>query len=340
MTQEHRKSLILSRLTMSLALMTFGGHPGTAQETPTAQRTAPLEPLPVEYLQIQGLRRAVRFYRPADLADRPALVVVLHGGGGDGERFRFFTDGAFDRLADEHGFLLAYPDALGGQWNGCRARAPYHAALAGVDDITFLRAVVRRAQEMAGGNLAGVFAVGYSNGGHLVFRLALEAPGDFDALATIGANLPVPEERDCDSSDTPVSIFLVSGTEDPINPWAGGGVRPPGGGSLGRVLSAEATAEYFRALAGAPPAPRIQRRPDRDPEDGIQVETRRWGGTGRGEVMMMVTHGGGHTLPLPAARFPADLVGRTSRDLDGAAAIWDFFARHLRRDWIFREEVL
>jgi polyhydroxybutyrate depolymerase len=234
-------------------------------------------------------------------------------------------------LADRHGFLVAYPDALGGQWNGCRVRAPYHAALVGIDEIAFLRAVVRRIKEISQRNLAGVFAVGYSNGGHLVFRLALEAPGDFDAFAAIGAHLPVAEERDCDSSDMPVPIFLVSGTEDPINPWAGGEVRPPSGRSLGHVLSAEATAQYFRTLAGVTNVPTIERHADRDAKDGVQVETRRWPARGRGEIVIMVMHGGGHTLPHPTARFPVDLVGRTSRDLDGASAIWDFFARHLRR---------
>lgn len=85
-------------------------------------------PLPVEHVRVQGIGRVVRFYRPEHLSDPPALVVVLHGGGGDGERFRRLSDRAFERLADEHGFVVAYPDAIGGQWRGCRRRAPYRAA--------------------------------------------------------------------------------------------------------------------------------------------------------------------------------------------------------------------
>jgi polyhydroxybutyrate depolymerase len=287
--------------------------------------------LPLEYLQVQGLRRAVRFYVPERLADRPAVVVVLHGGGGDGERFRLFTGAAFERLADIHGFIVAYPDALGGQWNGCRASAPYHHALAGIDEIAFLRAVVRRAQETAGRELGARFALGYSNGGHLVFRLAFEAPDDFLALAVIGAHLPVPEERDCRPAGTPVPLFIASGTEDPINPWAGGEVRLADGGTLGRVLSADATADYFRALARTTGGPTIDQLPDLDTSDGTRVETRRWAGAESREVVLMITHGGGHTLPHPAARFPVEIVGRTSRDIDGANEIWSFFARQMGR---------
>lgn len=288
--------------------------------------------LPAEQLPVQGLHRAVRFYRPARLADRPPLVVALHGSGGTGERFRRLTAAAFDRLADEHGFLVAYPDGLGGQWHDCRATAPYRAALAGVDDVAFVRAIVGRAREMTGKALGATFVVGYSNGGHLAFRLALEAPGEFAALAVIGAHLPVEEERACGTSSVPVSMFLVSGTDDPINPYAGGEVRRADGLVLGRVLAAAQTAEYFRARAGATSPAAVEAHPDRDPGDGTRVETLRWkAAAGSHEVVLMVVHGGGHALPHPDAVFPADIVGRTSRDIDGAAAIWRFFAGHLER---------
>lgn len=289
-------------------------------------------PLAVESIVVQGLRRTARFHVPARLAPRPALVLALHGGGMDGESFRSFNAGAFDRLADEAGFVVAYPDGLGGAWNDCRAKAAHHRSLAGVDEVAFLRAVVRQAAARTGREFAGVFAVGYSNGGHLVFRLALEAPGDFAALAAIGAHLPVPEELACGPGASPVSLFLASGTADPINPWSGGEVLAPGGIPLGNVRSAEATADYFRALAGLPDEARVERHPDRNPLDGVRIESRRWAARHSNEVVLLISRGGGHTLPHPAAAFPAHLVGPTGRDMDGARAIWEFFARHLRRD--------
>ncbi len=304
------------------------GQAAAAQEPDGVPLARRVPPLPIEHLKVQGLRRDVRFYRPARLAENPSLVIVLHGGGGDGERFRRLTDGAFDQLAEDEGILIAYPDALGGQWNGCRRRAPYHSALEGIDELAFLRSVVRRAEESIEGKLSGVFVVDYSNGGHLVFRLALEDPGEFDAFATIGAHLPAAEDRDCTPSGAPVPMFLISGTADPINPWGGGDVRPPGGGSLGRVLSAERTATYFLALAGSADGPTVERHEDLAIDDGVRLETYRWAAGEGTEILLMKMNGGGHTLPYPTAKFPAEVVGRTSRDLDGARAIWDFFARH------------
>lgn len=78
------------------------------QEASSRQAGHELTPLAPEYLRVQGLHRVVRLYQPESLAERPALVIALHGSGGDGERFRRFTDGAFDRLADQHGWLVAY----------------------------------------------------------------------------------------------------------------------------------------------------------------------------------------------------------------------------------------
>lgn len=322
---------ILFATTATCWLLVLGLLSAAGQQTAERASSDNMAPLQVDYLQVQGLRRAVRFYQPRHLADYPALLLALHGSKGDGTRFRRFTDGAFERQANEHGFLVAYPDALGGQWNDCRTSAAYHAALAGVDDIAFLQAVVRRAKEIVGGELAGVFAVGYSNGGHLLFRAAMERPALFTAVAVIGAHLPVPEEHNCHPRNIALPIFFVSGTDDPVNPYSGGEVRIPGGGSPGHVLSAEDSAEYFRKLTGAPKTPIVQRYPDRDTTDGAWVEARHWVGNEEVEVVLMVVHGGGHTLPYPTAKFPAQFVGGTSRDLDGASVLWDFFARHLER---------
>lgn len=290
-----------------------------------------LAPLPVEQIPVQGLTRAVRFYRPAAAAPQAPLVIALHGSGGDGERFRRLTNGAFERLADKHGFVIAYPDALGGHWRDCRARAPYQAALEGVDDVAFLRAVAKRGAGIAGGRPSAVFVVGYSNGGHLVFRLAAEAPDAYDGFAAVGAHLPVEDEFGCAEPRAPVSMFLVSGTEDPINPWGGGDVRLPSGAALGRVHSADATAAFFRQLAGiGDDAPVIHRHMDRDLSDGTTVEARRWTNGGH-EVVSLVVQRGGHVLPLPAGGFPEDMVGRTNRDVDAARLIWEFFERRMLR---------
>jgi polyhydroxybutyrate depolymerase len=296
---------------------------------PASSDSSSLKSLEIIQLKVQGLFRTVRIYRPRHLPQHPALVLALHGTGGDGERLRRLTGGAFEDVADKYGFILAYPDALGKQWNDCRTSAPYHHTLQAVDDIAFLRAVVHHVKGVLGQDLSAVFAVGYSNGGHLVFRIAYEAPTDFTAVAAFGAHLPVPEQCDCVGSATAVPIVLVSGTDDPVNPWAGGEVRTPLGTSPGRVISANATAAHFRQVADVSSPPVVVRYADSDTSDGAWVETHVWGDEGHPQVELITVHGGGHTLPHPTAPFPVEIVGRTCRDVNGAEMIWKFFAQQL-----------
>ena len=71
-----------------------------------------------------------------------------------------------------------------------------------------------------------VFATGVSRGGHMAFRLALEAPSRFRAVAAAGANVPVPENFKCTTAGQGTSsVIIMNGTKDPINPFEGGEVR-------------------------------------------------------------------------------------------------------------------
>src|SRR2546429_1401397 len=63
-----------------------------------------------------GLQRQYRTYVPRGLAKGAPLVVVMHGAGENGPRIRVETGYGFERLADEHGFAVVYPNAYEGYW--------------------------------------------------------------------------------------------------------------------------------------------------------------------------------------------------------------------------------
>ena len=64
-----------------------------------------------------GASRTYVLYAPRVKLSKPALVLVLHGLYGDGAGIDWRTKRTFDTLADRDGFVVAYPDALEGQWN-------------------------------------------------------------------------------------------------------------------------------------------------------------------------------------------------------------------------------
>ncbi len=95
-------------------------------------------------MEFGGHSRSWLTYIPAARAERPALVLVMHGSLGDGEGMRSATRFSFDVLAERHGFVVVYPDGYRRHWNDCRAGADYAAKLENIDDVGFLRALVRR----------------------------------------------------------------------------------------------------------------------------------------------------------------------------------------------------
>ena len=72
-------------------------------------------------IRVGGEDQTYLTYVPASLPPQCALVIALHGSGMDGARMR--TGYEFDRLADQHGFVVLYPDGYRRNWNDCRKNA-------------------------------------------------------------------------------------------------------------------------------------------------------------------------------------------------------------------------
>lgn len=272
-----------------------------ASETPTPS----MEP---GAISVGGRVRTFELFRPGGAAhpegSRP-LVLALHGTGGDGTRFRSFLGGALERAAGDRGWIVAYPNAHRGVWRECRTppapRSDGGAAGEGgidVDDIAFVQALIRHLAREGGADSTRVFVVGYSGGGHMAFRLALEAPGLTTGVAVFGASPPPPGESRCQPTEGAVPVLMVNGTADLVSPFRGGQVIAPTGRPLGRVMASEAGAKYLSEL-----------------------------GRGQAEVRLVPIPGGGHVVPGPASRFPA-AAGRSVRFFHGIEEAFDFFERH------------
>jgi polyhydroxybutyrate depolymerase len=310
------------------------GAPGCGQQPRTPQGHDAARPdsgrLIRHHVTAEGEDRSFLAYVPPTLQERPAALLVLHGAGGDGGRIRTFIGRELERLARLRGYLVLYPDGHGGHWNDCRSMVPYPAKRAGVDDASFVRALIRWAREEYGVAAGGVWAMGFSNGGHLAFRLALELPDEVPAVAAFGASLPEEEELDCRASGRPASVMVVNGTEDLINPFEGGSATGPDDSPLGRVRSSHATVRHFAALAGHADTPPTERWIVGGP-GRAGVKAVRWPRCGSGEVILYEVVGGGHTIPDPHAAFP-DFLGPVERRFNAVEAAVHFFERQEEAD--------
>ncbi|MDX1647241.1 MAG: PHB depolymerase family esterase [Longimicrobiales bacterium] len=236
--------------------------------------------------------------RSSASSGRP-LVLAFHGSGGDAARFRGFLGGALEEAARERGWILAYPEALRGVWSDCRKSARVHDGA--IDDLAFVRALVEHLAGTRGADPSRVYGLGYSGGGHMAFRLALEAPSLLAAVAVFAASPPRPEASRCRPVDDAVPLLMVNGTADLVSPFRGGDVIAPDGLPLGAVMASVEGARYFEGRGG-----------------------------GVVPVRLVTVEGGGHVVPGPASRFPA-AAGRTSRMFSGVERALDFFESRGRR---------
>jgi polyhydroxybutyrate depolymerase len=193
---------------------------------------SPVPPLPSltatirkSTVRLGGRDRSYLIYVPANLPPQAALVIVLHGSGMDGARMRLCTGYEFDCLADQHGFVVIYPDGYRRNWNDCRKYATFPAKRENIDDMGFIRTLIARASIEQAIDEQQVYAFGYSNGGHMAFRLAIEAPDEIAAVGAVAANLPTPDASSCPQRGRTSRVMLINGTADPINPYQGGSQR-------------------------------------------------------------------------------------------------------------------
>jgi len=273
---------------------------------------------------IDGKPRSFVLYIPRDLRPGAPLLFMFHGGGGDGPMAREGTGHEFDLLADRNGFIVAYPDGIDRSWTGCRQVQNRLTDRRHIDDVNFVDAIIAQEAARHGIDPKRVFATGHSMGAAMSYRLAMERPHEFAAIAAISSNLPAPDNMDCKPANVGIPVMIINGTADPVSPYNGG--TNGRGTSRGRTLSTDATVQYFVGLNGLSGAPAVERLPHQKPSDPTWVERLTWSAPEKPPVILYTVHGGGHVVPQPYYRYPSN-VGAMTEDLDAPAVIWDFFSK-------------
>lgn len=278
-------------------------------------------------IQVDGRERKFLVYVPAPVAgaaaDKPrALVLALHGGGGDGRQMERYT--RLNQTAAAHGFIVVYPSAVEGNWNDGRGMEFIKAQKDNVDDVKFLRAVVDQIAGEVQVDRGRVFATGISNGGFMSHRLATEASDLVAAVApVVGGMAPAMHEKFRPAH--PVSILLIQGDADPLVPIAGGDVRAFGKSRGKTVPIADALAKYVERNAN-PGEPAVTTQ-DAKPDDGTTVELRKYAdGPGGVKTHYCLVKQGGHTWPGRPLYLPEAIIGKASQEFSASEWIWEFFS--------------
>jgi polyhydroxybutyrate depolymerase len=309
----HRRRLIVVAV---VALVALG-----VTRAAAFRRTRPLSGTSVRQLVIGGVTRTYLLRAGGEAKpDRP-LLLVLHGLGGTAAALERRTRGTFDKLGDEFGAVIVYPQALGYPQASDRARwGAWSVGQRGTppppDDLGFLSALI----DALAGELAidrkRVYAAGFSNGAMMVYRLACERPDLVAAVAPVSGGM-MPDVGPACGQGAPVSILGIHGTADPIVPLDA---------SIRDGVAAWAKRD------GCPAQPSTSQLPDADPTDGTLTHVDVYAPCAAGTAVAFYRiEDGGHAWPGEDTPGFFRRAGNTPRDFDAGRVIWEFFMQHPKR---------
>jgi polyhydroxybutyrate depolymerase len=188
--------------------------PATNSASPRTSTRSAEKPVPGDhrlFLDWDGKERTYEVHAPPGYQPGHALplVVVMHYRDGTPATMREMT--RFDSKADTEGFLVAYPVGINGAVNAL-------ICCGGNDDVGFIRAMVEHLTTAWGADPKRVYATGISNGADMSFRMAIEAPGVFAAIAPVsGGFLGTKAGTDpAYKPSRPVSVMSFAGANDEL----------------------------------------------------------------------------------------------------------------------------
>jgi len=205
----------------------------------------------IQYFTWQGKQREYLFYTPANYDGSLPVLFFLHGLGD----IITDCDGEFDfgQLAEDFGWAIVVPQALnqgifGTMWNAGLLSSS-------IDDAGFLLALLDSLTEQYQLDPDSVFFTGFSMGGFMTYRMAIEHGDRITACAPVSGLIST-----ADANQTPIApvrILHIHGTNDNIVGYNGVSFGSTLGLGVGAIL------DYWQNANGCNGEPAIDTLPNR-----------------------------------------------------------------------------
>lgn len=239
-----------------------------------------------------------------------ALVISLHGAGMWGAAQRETSQ--WNRVAEEHGFIVVYPSGEGGGgprvWHEGDGAQPSR-------DVRFFAELIDTLEARYNIDPRMIYANGLSNGGGMSFALSCTLSDRIAAVGLVGAALLVPFSWCTDQRPVPVIAF--HGTADRAAPYTGG--------------FSWVTTQRFQGVRAFMASWARRNRCGTTPVDSVVArDVTRLEYTHCADsaaVELYTIKGGGHTWP-GGPPLPQWFVGSTSNSIDASSLMWEFFRAH------------
>ena len=264
-----------------------------------------------------GLTREYLLHVPVSYdGNRPTpLVISMHGGAMWPAAQKELSQ--WNRVADEHGFIVVYPSGVSGR--GPRAwKAGGGPGM--MRDVRFISELIDTLRASYNIDSARVYADGVSNGGGMAFVLSCTLSDRIAAVGVVSTAIFLPWSACTDRRAVPMIAF--QGTADRAVPYNGGTSWVAA--NVFPNIPAWTATWARRNRCGASPvetavAPDVTRRAYTNCAEGAAV-------------VLYTVQGGGHTWP-GGQPLPEWFVGPTTQSVDATSEMWAFFREHrLRRN--------
>lgn len=274
-------------------------------------------------LEHQGIKRKylVHFPDTYNGQENLPLVLFLHGAGSNA--YLSSKGYGWTEKADEESFIAVFPEATAidpqlpsqfllnpNVWNdGLNPKRN------NVNDSAFLRKVVEEVSRNYPVDLQRIYAAGFSNGGSMALRAALESPRLFTAVASAMGQLYIPKPW---ASKAPPSMFFIIGEKDPFNPLDGGEVHSFWGGKTLKPSPFNTVNTWLKLL-------KIDKALSQSSKYS-GIKTTQYGPNGSGQEAVFVSiDEQGHEWPGAPRHLPEMFTGKNVKNYRATDEIWDFF---------------
>ena len=160
-----------------------------------------------------GTVREVVVHVPDGLLAPAPLVIALHAHSQEPAAIRAYS--RLEKLADQEGFVVAFPEGAGGSWNAGACCFP--GSTDEVDDVAFLDEVLRVVRARVRIDPDRISITGGSNGAMMALRYACERSAVIASVAVVAG----PFVATCTPSQ-PVPVLVLHGAKDRVVPLKGG----------------------------------------------------------------------------------------------------------------------
>ena len=277
----------------------------------------------------EGVEREYVIHIPKNLTEDSPLVFIIHGYTDSAEGIAAYS--GMNSIADREGFIAIYPQGTIDSNGNTFFNVGYEFNDdSPINDVSFIRELVRSISQEFNLKRKKAFATGMSNGGDMSYLLACTSSDLFKAVAPVAGVLMKGLKDSCELS-SPVPIFEIHGTADKISLFEGD-LNNEGG--WGAYYDLPSTIDFFAEryqLTNKSVKQIISKESGADYDIFFE---RHWTDDLEEEVWMYRIEDGRHVWPgikfnwwdNPLAWF---YFGSGNEDINASEEVWAFFKKYL-----------